>query len=127
MGGPLHHQANLVLRFVLELCALAALFYWGLWIGGGVIGVVLGIVFVVIAAIVWGVFASPRASISLPLAGRLVVELAFFGSAAVGLYASGHPVPGILLLGLAIVNRALILIWRQDERMREQARRDRVR
>ena len=99
MDGPTHHQVNLVLRFLLELCALAALFYWGYRVGGGSIGVVLGLVAALSAAFVWGMFASPRARVSLSLAGRLVVELAFFGSAAVGLYATGHPVPGICFLG----------------------------
>ncbi len=128
LDGPVHYQANLVLRFVLELYALAALFYWGFRVGGGAIGVALGLGAVLPAAFVWGMFASPRARISLSLAGRLAVELVFFGSASVGLYATGHPVLGILLLGLAIINRALILAWRQDERMREDAgQRPRVR
>ncbi len=122
MGGPIHHQANLVLRFLLELCALAALFFWGLRIGGGsIMGVALGLGVVLIAAFVWGMFASPRARVSLPLAGRLVVELVFFGSAAAGLYATGHPVLGVVLLVLAVINRALIQAWGQDERMRTDA------
>jgi hypothetical protein len=122
VGGPLHHQANLVLRFLLELCALAALFYWGLRIGGGsVVGVILGLGMLVLAALVWGMFASPRARVSLPLAGRLVVELLFFGSAAVGLYATRHPLFGIALFVLAGINRALIQAWGQDESMRTDA------
>jgi len=122
VGGPTHHQANLALRFLLELCALAALFFWGLRSGSGpVTGVALGIGMVLLAAFVWGMFAAPRARVSLPLAGRLAVELVFFGSAAVGLYATGHPVLGIVLLVLAVINRVLILVWRQDERMREEA------
>lgn len=108
MDGPVYHRLNLVLRFVLELGALAALFYAGLRVGGRVAGAALGVLAVVVAAAVWGLFASPRARISLPLAGRLAVELAFFGSAAVGLVLAGHPTLGVFLLALAVVNRALI-------------------
>lgn len=122
MGGPVHHQLNLVLRFVLELCALAALFYWGLRTGDGLPGVVLGLGAVVVAAVVWGLFASPRARVPLPLAGRLAVELVFFGSAAWGLVVVGLPLLGGSLLGLAVVNRALIHAWGQDEGLRENTR-----
>lgn len=119
MSGPVYLQANLALRFLLELCVLAALFYWGLRIGGGpVAGLALGIGTALPAAFVWGMFASPRARIPLPLAGRLAVELVFFGSAAAGLYATGHPVLGVLLLVLAAINRTLIQVWGQDEQLR---------
>lgn len=107
MDGPVYHRLNLVLRFVLELGAPAALFYAGLRVGGRVAGAALGVLAVVVAAAVWGLFASPRARISLPLAERLAVELAFFGPAAVGLVLAGHPILGVFL-ALAVVSRALI-------------------
>ena len=44
MSGPIYCRANLVVRFVLELCALAALCYWGFWAGDGpLVGLVLGL------------------------------------------------------------------------------------
>lgn len=119
MSGQIHYQANLVLRFALELCALGALCYWGFRVGDGpVVSLVLGLGAPLLAAAVWGLFASPRARASLPLFGRLAVELVFFGSAAAGLYATDHSVLATTLLVLAVSNRALIQAWRQDERMR---------
>jgi hypothetical protein len=118
VNGPVHHQINLVARFLLELCALAALFFWGMRVGDGLPGVVLGLGAVVVAAMVWGLFASPRARVRLPLAGRLAVEVVFFGSATLGLVVVGRPLLGVLLFGLAVVNRTLIQAWGQDERMR---------
>jgi len=60
VSGSIHHQANLVLRFVLELCALAALFYWGWWSGEGTFaGLALGLGAVLLAAVFWGLFAAP--------------------------------------------------------------------
>lgn len=60
----------------------------------------------------------PRARVSLPLGGRLVVELAVFGAAAAALCAAGHPALAVALGALAVANRFLINRWEQDERMR---------
>ena len=57
----------------------------------------LGLGAVLVAAVVWGLFASPRAPVALPLGGRLAVELAFFGSAAAGLVATGRTALGVAL------------------------------
>ena len=77
---------NLALRFLLELCALAALGYWGFKTRespGAKIG--LGIGAPLLAAIVWGTFLAPRASIPTPGFLRLVLELVVFGSAVAAL------------------------------------------
>jgi hypothetical protein len=78
--------ANLALRFLLELCALAALAYWGFKTGESVVAKIgLGIGAPLLAAIVWGTFLAPRASIPTPGFLRLVLELVVFGSAAAAL------------------------------------------
>jgi len=57
--------ANLALRFLLELCALGALGYWGFKTGGGAIGkITLGVGAPLVAAVVWGTFLSPRVPVS---------------------------------------------------------------
>jgi hypothetical protein len=59
--------ANLLLRFLLELCALGALGYWGFKTGNATsTKVVLGVGAPLVAAVVWGTFLSPRAPIQLP-------------------------------------------------------------
>src|SRR5689334_23481657 len=56
------HAANLGLRFLLELCMLAALGYWGFQAGDGpVLKIVLGLGAPLLAAVVWGLFIAPRA------------------------------------------------------------------
>ena len=56
--------ANLLLRFLLELCALGALGYWGFKTGNATITkIVLGVGAPLVAAVVWGIFVSPRASV----------------------------------------------------------------
>jgi hypothetical protein len=68
--------ANLALRFLLELCALVALGYWGFKTGGGLITkLALGIGAPLLAAVVWGTFLAPRAAVPTPGLLRLVLEL----------------------------------------------------
>ena len=112
-------NANLALRFVLELFALGALAYWGFEAGGGLLTkVALGLGAPLLAAVAWGLFVAPRARFSLPLAGRLAVELAVFGSGTAALWASGHAALAATLAAGAAMNRALIGLWSQDERSR---------
>ena len=106
--GQAFHWANLALAFLLELCALAALGYWGVWVGSGpVTKTALGIGAPLLAAILWGVFAAPRAPVSVPLVG-LGVKLIVFGSAVVALYATGHRTLAIVFAVIVVANGALI-------------------
>ncbi len=105
--------ANLALRFVLELAALAALGYWGAQAGpNAVTGVVLAVGTPLLAAVAWGLFVSPKRRVDVPVL-RWVVELTVFGAAALGLVASGHRGLGAALLAVYTVNRALVSAWRQ--------------
>ena len=53
---------NAAVRFLLELCALAALGYWGFRSGGGpVTRIILAIGTPVLAAAAWAVFGAPGA------------------------------------------------------------------
>ncbi len=106
--------ANLALRFLLELCALAALCYWGFKTGTGPISkAMLGIDAPLAAAVLWGTFVAPAAPVSVPGALRLLLELAVFGGAAAALYSAGRP--GLAwALGLAyVINRVLLFVWDQ--------------
>ena len=106
--GQAFHWANLALAFLLELCALAALGYWGVLTGGGpVTKTSLGIGAPLFAAILWGLFAAPRAAVSAPLVG-LGVKVLVFGSAAVALYATGHRILAIAFVVLVVVNSVLV-------------------
>ena len=55
----------LAIRFGLELAALAALGYWGIETGdGAVTKIVLGLGAPLVAAVLWGLFVSPKAGFS---------------------------------------------------------------
>ena len=104
--------ANLALRFLLELCALVALGYWGFKTGTGAITkVVLGIGAPLVAAVVWGVFVAPRAPVALPGFVVLLLQVLVFGSAAAGLIATGHRALALAFAVLVVINAILMYVW----------------
>lgn len=106
--------ANLVVRFLLELCALGALAWWGAATGSTTIAsVLLAVAAPLVAAVAWGVFVSPKARIKLPVV-RWVVELAVFLCAAAGLVAIDHPRLALVLLAAYAVNRTLLLVLGEE-------------
>ena len=108
--SPLRSIA-LALRFILELCALAALGYWGWKTGHGALTkLVLGIGAPLGAAVVWGMVVSPKATVDASPAVRFAVEIAVFGSAILGLWVSGQPDLAVALVFVYVVHRVLLSI-----------------
>jgi hypothetical protein len=106
--------ANLALRFLLELCALGALGYWGFKTGSATLAKIgLGIGAPLVAAVVWAIFVSPQASVQLPGILVLVLQVLVFGGAAVGLVVTGHRSLALVFGALVIINAVLMYIWRQ--------------
>ena len=101
---------NLALRFLLELCALAALSYWGFVTGEGwSMQFLLGLGAPLLAAAAWGAFVAPKARWLAKGPWRLLVEVIVFGSAAAALLAAGQPVLAGSLLVVYAVNRYLLV------------------
>jgi hypothetical protein len=109
-------SVNLVLRFMLELCALGALGYWGFQSGAsGLVKVLLGIGLPLIAAVVWGTFVSPKAKVKLPDFGRLLFELLVFGAAILALYGAGRPMLAAIFTGLVLLHLPLTFLFDQRD------------
>jgi len=107
-------HANLLARFLLELCVLASLGYWGVHTGAGPLAKFgLGIGAPLMAALIWGMFLSPRAAIPVHGIWHLLLEIAVFGAAAAALYAAGHPALSLAFILIAVANRVLMYIWQQ--------------
>lgn len=105
---------NLLVRFLIELCALAALGYWGFHNGNGtVLKIVFGIGAPLLAAIIWGAFVAPRASIQVPGWLHLLLEIVVIGSGAIALYFSKQPTLCYLYAGIYVINRILLTVWDQ--------------
>lgn len=98
------NAAILGARFLLELCLLAALAYVGLQVN-----VAVAILAPLAAAIVWGLFVSPRARFPLGAAAWIAIQVVLFGAAAAGLVASGSVVLGIVFFVAFAVDLALVL------------------
>ena len=108
------HPVNLMVRFMLELCALVAVGYWGWAAHKGPWRLLLAAGLPLALALLWGTFAVPddpsrsgRAPV--PVSGilRLAFELAVFAFAAWTLYDVGCPAPG-LILAVAVVIHYLL-------------------
>jgi hypothetical protein len=111
-----YRAVNLGLAFLLEVAALAALCWWGFHVSGATwVKVVLGIDSPALAAIVWGLFAAPRATYKIPIGPKLLVKAVVFGAATAGLIASGQLVLGVAFAVLVVANTALIRIGNLDE------------
>lgn len=111
------------LACLLELLAFVALAYWGFRTGDGLAPkFVLGIGVPVLAAVVWGLFAAPRATFGLPLPGVLLAKAIVFGAAVVALIATGALVLGIVFGVLAVANTAYVTVVRAGSRRPSFAR-----
>ena len=107
-------NANLALAFLLELGVVAALGFWGFSTGSGVLAkIVLGIGAPLVAIVVWGLFGSPKATWHLDGLWRLLLQIVFFGLAAVALFAAGQRVLGVVFALLFVLNCTLLYVWRQ--------------
>ncbi|MCW2916472.1 MAG: hypothetical protein JWN52_4540 [Actinomycetia bacterium] len=86
---------------------------WGFSTGGIFVRIVLGVGAPLVAAVLWGLFAAPKAKFKVPLAGVLLVKALVFGAAAVALYALGRHGLGIGCAVIALLNTALATIDRR--------------
>jgi hypothetical protein len=104
-----------LVRFAMELVAFGGLFWWGWTIGdGGIAGFLLGALFFLIAACLWGIFAvpndpsrNPDPPIGIPGWLRLGLELAIFGIAACGIWLGGSRALAETLLTAVVLTYAL--------------------
>ncbi len=109
-------RTNLVLSFVLELCALTALGYWGSQTGQGLLfAILLGVGAPLLAAVAWGLVAAPRAAVQVPTAVRIGVEIAFFTLATIALWATGQPTLAAVFGIAALVSWGLSYLWQQRQ------------
>lgn len=116
------HVINEAIAFLLELVMLFALGCWGAKQGATLAASVLfGAGAPLAAAVVWGLFAAPKARVRLPLAGILAVKLLVFGSAALAVYALGRHAAAAVFAAMALANTAIAAVDR-DAAMRARER-----
>ena len=99
---------NLLVRFLLELCMLAAVGYWGFKTGlGWGAKIILGIGLPALIAVGWWLAWRLRG------VSRTVLELALLSSGAIALFAGNRPDLGWIYSAILVINKALMIIWMQ--------------
>jgi hypothetical protein len=104
---------NLAVHFLLELCMLGAVGYWGFKTGNSLgLKLVLGILIPLGMAVIWGTFRVPNdpgpATVAVPGWLRLVIELGSVAIAGLCLFAVHRPTLAWIFLALSLVNYALM-------------------
>ncbi|GHA92692.1 YrdB family protein [Streptomyces termitum] len=102
------HVLNEALAFLLEVIALGFLAWWGWSAVEPVAGrIALAVAAPGATAVLWGLFAAPRARFAVPLPAVLAVKALVFGAAALALAGLGHPVAAVVFAVVAAANTAL--------------------
>ena len=105
---------NLLVRFLLELCMLAAVGYWGFKSQSAWgMKILLGIGLPVLIAVIWGLFVAPRAMYPLRGISHLVVSLILLGLGSAALFATGNPTLGWLYAIILTIDQVLLVLWKQ--------------
>nr|WP_264474970.1 YrdB family protein [Salinirubrum litoreum] len=103
---------------MLELAGLAAVAYWGVVVGDGLLQqVALAVGAVVFFVGVWGLFVAPKAVRRLGDPGRLVVELIVFGVVVVALVSVGQILVGFGFGLLVVVSEVLVVVLGQRDEL----------
>jgi Na+/melibiose symporter-like transporter len=105
---------NIGLRFLLELCILVIFGYWGFKSGTGIFTkILLGIGSPILFAMVWGTFLAPKSPMRLDEPRLFLLELAIFALTCLALYSTGKTNLTFVFATIYILNKILMLIWRQ--------------
>jgi hypothetical protein len=106
--------SNLALAFLLELCLLAALAFWGFRAGNGPLARAgLGIGAPLLMAVLWGILMAPRAPVQLPGALHLALALVLFGLGVAALFAAGQLRLAVIFAVAIVLNQLLLALWHQ--------------
>jgi hypothetical protein len=102
--------ANLLIRFVIELGALAALSYWGFRAREGLASYAYGIGAPITAAVLWGLFVAPRSAFPTTEPVKGALALLVFAGAAMALWAAGRQTWALVFAGIAVANAAVLYV-----------------
>ncbi|MGE7881282.1 YrdB family protein [Bacillus sp. NPDC094077] len=107
-------EFNIALRFMLELCVLGIVGYWGFRVGTiTAIKITLAIILPVVVAVVWALFGAPNAEWEVQGILHVLLEIIVFGVGVAALYHLKHPMLASGLAIIIVVNRMLMFVWNQ--------------
>lgn len=91
-------------QFVMELCLLAAVAWWGT----ATAGLILGLALPLVVAVLWGTFCAPKAAVQLPGPATLTMRTLLFAVGCVALLALGHPVLAVVYAVLVVASTVVV-------------------
>jgi hypothetical protein len=106
--------ANAALRFVLEMCTLAAFVYWGFATEDGPRALLRGFGVALLTVAVWGTFGAPNAPFRAVKPVRLALLAVIYAWAVAALWATGNEALGVALAAVALVNTVLMVVFGQE-------------
>ena len=105
---------NLGVRFLLELGILVSFGYWGFKTGSNTfMKFLLGLGAPILFAVVWGTFLAPKSPMRFHEPWLFLLELVVFGLTCWALYSTGKVDLTVAFGGIYILNKILMVIWRQ--------------
>ena len=105
---------NLLVRFLLELCMLASVAYWGFTTHSSwTTKMFFGIGLPILLAVIWGYFMAPRSTHRLSGISFTVLDFILLGSGAVALYASGQTTLAWIYTVVLVISEILRIVWKQ--------------
>ena len=105
---------NLLVRFLLELSALAALVFAGSRPARHSVAIVLAIAAPCCFAVLWSLFAAHKARYALPRPAKAIVGVLLLEASAAGLAIAGRPALAAVFAALILANAGLLYVWKQD-------------
>jgi hypothetical protein len=106
--------ANLLIKFLIELAAVAAFAYWGASAASGTFAVLLAVAVPAAMVVIWAAFAAPNSARRLRTAVRVPLELTVFALAALALVGGSSALVLAFAL-LVLANAALLTLFDQWE------------
>ncbi|WP_423802199.1 YrdB family protein [Neobacillus sp. SAB-20_R2A] len=105
---------NVALRFLLELCSLFAVGYWGYNTGDSrVVQWILTVGGPLVMAVIWGLMGSPKAPIKLSEPFHFILEIIVFGLPVLLLALLGKDEIAWFLGIVVVINKILMIVWKQ--------------
>ncbi len=102
---------HLLIRFAVEVAAVAAFGVWGWRAGTGVSAYALGIGAPAAMIVAWGLFTAPKALFNTPPMVREGLAMGVFALAAEALYLAGEPLLAMVLIVVAVLNSVQLRVY----------------
>ena len=106
--------ANAAFRFLLEVCSLVAIGYWGFTSADGVMAFVRGVGVPMLMVGVWGTFGAPGAPLRAAPPVRLALLAVIYGWAVAALASTGQVTLAVALGVASLANTVLLYALGQE-------------